>query len=41
MNFRIALKADAASVNFAHQLRQLGDIHSNPPRLITRQQFGH
>jgi hypothetical protein len=40
MNFRIALKADAASVNFAHQLRQLSNIGRNAPRLVTRQQLG-
>jgi hypothetical protein len=40
MNFRIALKADAASVNFAHQLRQLGDIADDPSRLIPREQLG-
>jgi hypothetical protein len=40
MNFRIALKADAASVNFAQQLRQLGNVRSDPPRLIFAEQFG-
>jgi hypothetical protein len=36
MNFRSALKADAASVNFVHELWQLGDIGSDAPRLIAR-----
>jgi hypothetical protein len=36
MNFRIALKADAASVNFAQQVWQLCDIGRNAPRLSQR-----
>jgi hypothetical protein len=30
----VAAKADAASANFAQQLRQLRDVRRNPPRLI-------
>jgi hypothetical protein len=40
MNFRIALKADAVSVNFAHQVRQLRHIGRDAPGLVARQQFG-
>ena len=32
MNFHIALKADAASVNFTHYPRQLGDVRRDPSR---------
>jgi hypothetical protein len=40
MNFRIALKADAASVDFAQQLRQLGYVGRDPSRLVFAEQFG-
>jgi hypothetical protein len=40
MNFRIALKADAALVNSAHQLWQLGDIGGDPPSLVAGEQLG-
>jgi hypothetical protein len=36
MSFRIALKADAL-VNFAHQLRQLGDVRRDPSRVVFRE----
>ena len=39
MNFRIAQKAAAASVNFAHQLWQLEDVGRNPASLIAAQEL--
>src|SRR5215831_3968605 len=35
-----ASKANIASLGLPQQLRQLGDIRRNPPRLIAREQLG-